>query len=187
MATKSAIGKMAQAAQHKLAAAMGRLSDALGVVPVDVAGIRYRDPEYEATMRLVSLAGWATEIADLVEDVAVNSASSDKLAVLRVVLQGELSAKTKAELERFAESYGLDVDASAKKDDMITHLAETLTGKRLDYVDAGDAPSDLDEALAILKHAPLPGLDGKVLRISDVEDGPDVEPLQQAIENGEGE
>jgi len=173
MATKSAIGKMAQEAQDRLAEAMQRLSDSLGIVPINVTAIRYRDPAYEAAARLAALADWAGEIADLVEDTLFDGVNSDKLAVVRVVLQDVLGAKTKAELEQFATSYGLDADAKAKKDEIVASLAEQLTGKRLEIVDGVDAPGgdELSDPLIVLDHPPLPDMaDDQVVRISDVED-----------------
>lgn len=169
MATKSAIGKMAQEAQDRLAEAMQRLSDSLGIAPINVAAIRYRDPAYEAAARLAAMADWAGEIADLVEDTLFDD---DKLAVVRVVLQDVLGAKTKAELEQFASSYGLDFDAKARKDELVTALAEQLTGQRMEIVDGVDAPGgdELSEPLIVLDHPPLPDMaDGQVVRISDVE------------------
>lgn len=63
MATKSAIGKMAVDARNRLTAAMTALSQSVGVPPVDLETIRYRDPAYEAAAHLAALADWAEQIA----------------------------------------------------------------------------------------------------------------------------
>ncbi len=171
MATTSAIGKMAADAQERLAAAMERLGDALGVPPLDLAGVRYRDGAYEAAARLATLAEWAAGLAERVSTPVTDDLTSDRLAVLRVVLERELRAKTKAELEQFALDYGLALGGGLRKDEMVTALAEQLTGKRLDVVPAAEMPDEAGETLAVLAYPPLPDLgEGQVLRISDIED-----------------
>ena len=128
MATSSAIGKLAGDAQVRLAAAMQRLSAALGVPPLAVTELRYRDPAYEAAARLAALAEWAETLAGRVSAPATDEQASERLAVLRVVLQRELSAKTKAELAQFAAEWGLALDDDLRKDEMISVLLEQLTG-----------------------------------------------------------
>lgn len=139
MATASAIGRMMQDAQTRLAAAMERLGAVLGVEAVDVTALRYRDPAYEAAARWTALAGWAEALADRV----TATGAADRLAVLRVVLQRELSGRTKAELEQFALDYGLALGSKLTKDEMVSALAEQLTGQRLE---AGETLAVLDEA-----------------------------------------
>lgn len=124
MATTSAIGKMASQAQARLAAAMERLSASLGVPPLAVTELRYRDPAYQEAARWAALAEWAETLADRVDGMA----SADRLAVLRAVLQRELGARTKAELAQFAAEWGLTLDDDLRKDEMVTALVGQLTG-----------------------------------------------------------
>jgi hypothetical protein len=161
---------MASDAQARLAAAMERISAALGVPSLAVTSLRYRDPAYEAAARLAALAEWAETLAERVSaPAAADRQAGERLAVLRVVLQRELSARTKAELEQFARDYGLALGGKERKDEMVTVLAEQLTGKRLEVVPADEKPDDL-ETLTVLEHAPLPDLGaGQVVRISDIE------------------
>lgn len=136
MATTSAIGRMMQEAQTRLAGAMARLSAAVGVPELAVSEIRYRDPAYEAAARWAALAEWAEALA---ERVATADERDKRLTVLRVVLQRELNNKTKAELEQFALDYGLALGSHLRKDEMVAALAEQLTGA-------------LDEPLAVVEH-----------------------------------
>jgi hypothetical protein len=170
MATTSAIGKMTSDAQARLAVAMERLSAALGVPPLAVMALRYRDPAYEAAARWAALAEWAEQLADRVDGIAPAHPAHERLAVLRLVLQRELSAKTKAELEQFARDYGVALNSSLKKDEMVTALAEQLTGQRLEIVPASEQPDGL-ETVTVLEQAPLPDLaPGQVVRLSAIED-----------------
>lgn len=139
MATTSAIGRMMQEAQTRLTAAMERLSAAFGVPMLAVMEIRYHDPAYETAARWAALAEWAEALAARIAD----QTADDRLTVLRVVLQRELSDRTKAELEQFALDYGLALGSHLRKDEMVTALAEQLTGKRLE--------DDLAEPMAVLE------------------------------------
>lgn len=159
-----------QEAQTRLAGAMERLSAALDVPVLAVNEIRYRDPAYEAAARWEALAEWAETLAERISATATDNINSERLAVLRVVLQRELNNKTKAELEQFALDYGLAPSSHLRKSEMVTALAEQLTGKRLEIVQASDRPDGL-ETLAVLEPPLLPVLaDDQVIRISDIED-----------------
>jgi hypothetical protein len=127
MATSSAIGKMTSDAQARLAAAMERLSAALGVPPLAVTALRYRDPAYEAAARLAALAEWAEDLAGRLDQPAqADSQASERLAA---VLQGELSRKTRAELLQLAADWGLTLDDDLRKDEMVAALLAQLRGE----------------------------------------------------------
>jgi len=183
MATKSAIGRMMQEAQNRLDGAMQALSEALGVAPLDLSRIRDRDPAYERAAQVEALATWAEALAgnvyslvpgvedetsDLVDE---RDRLSDRLAVVHLVLESLLRQQTKAALEQFAADFGLEMDGSAKKEAMVTALAEQLTGKRIEFVPEGDTPADLEPPVRSgAGYEPHEIPDGMVARIVDVEE-----------------
>lgn len=127
MATTSAIGKLASDAQARLAAAMERISAALGVPPLAVTELRYRDPAYEAAARLAALAEWAEDLAARVSAPTVADGQASERLV--AALEGELNRKTKAELQEWAAEQGLTLDDDLRKDEMVAALLAQLRGK----------------------------------------------------------
>jgi len=123
MATASAIGRMLAEAQGRLTTAMARLSEALGVPPLAVLEVRYRDPAYQEAARWTALAEWAEALAE-----RVGRADDQAVGRLAEVLTDELNRKTKAELQQWAAEQGLTLDGDLRKDEMVTTLLAQLRG-----------------------------------------------------------
>lgn len=80
MATKSAIGKLATEAMADLDRAMRDIGTALGIDPLDLAAVRYRDPAYQDAMRLRVLADWAATVAGALQPTREPEAEAEKPA-----------------------------------------------------------------------------------------------------------
>lgn len=134
MPTLGAIGRKQREAENRLASAMQRIADAVNVPPVE-ARPKGRNPAFVQAQRLEAFATWAEQIADVVSEggakpgvQTLTDAPSPRLVRLRDVLTHLLRMHTKADLEAFAEDFGLDLGDARTKDDYLSALLAQLTG-----------------------------------------------------------
>lgn len=143
MASKTQTKLKRSLALSRLTTALDRMSERLGVAPVDVAGFVFRrDLDFEQARRFELLAEWAEALADAtdevsqvqqveqgvtasdISDVVEGDTWSEKPAWHGL---GDLSTMTKAELEVFAGEIGLSLDGLRTKRDYIQAIEQWAT------------------------------------------------------------